>query len=412
MSDSKKIFSYSLFIYWALSVFPIIIFFTQKDLSDFVLELFAITFIFYLFNKKIFIPKTLLFTFFATLAFLVLHLLSYWLYGLGNYYHGYYYRLTLIIPITCLLLKYEVDIEKVNYSIIITILFSFILAIYQVGYLHVARAGIPFMLNHAYQPVNWGDMLILFSVYLLYYFLYYSPKMPIVYLLAIVLGLSCSILSGSRGGWLGLPFVGIMIICSLTKSWPKRILMIFSFSVVSGALLIIACKYNIFRVGEAYENLQTCFLKNQCIYDPMAGENSLGLRVLMFKNAYQAFKANPLFGVGVGAYTNYIIQLARNGLILPYFQFHFNEEPHNEFIRVLSMLGIVGALNYILIMLGPVLAIRHNRKAMEVLAGVIIVFFCAALSQALLVAPLACNSFVFMVALLLYRGLSIENKVK
>lgn len=398
----------------SLVVFPLLIFFTQQNFTDVVMVIWGISFLMYILNNKnktAIIDLKLLFLFIITIFFFLIHLLSMIIYGIGNWYHGYYFRLIMIVPTYYLFRNNKISIKNVNYVLMLTLGFSLGVGILQVFILKYQRAGVPFMLNHSYYPINWGDTLLMSGVYLACYGIYFKPKNLNLYLFSGFSGLLCSLLSGSRGGLLGLPLVIIALILNLMKNFIWRIIFISCTLLGLILLLGIAYKYNFLRVATGYNDLYSCFVLHNCINYANGGDNSLGLRIMMWKNAWALFTKYPLFGAGIGGYTPGIKYLAQAGIIPHYFQWHYNEEPHNEIIRILAMFGMIGLATYFTFLGYLLFMVRKNHNSMMLMCAVMIIFFCSSLSQALLIAPIACDTIIYLIALVLY-GKFLSDRTK
>ncbi len=415
MENKFKLY-YSYFISQLLFLFPFLVFFTQQDFSNYLLVVFAITFLIKFISDKNpsqIMSRGVIILFVICIAFFIWHVLSIILHGMGNWYHGYYYRLLLIVPLYYLLVKEKVEIANINQVLAVTIWFSLMVGIYQHYYLKYPRAGFPFILNHSYYPINWGDTVLLISVYLASYTILYKPRQNLLYYITAFVGLVCLFLSGSRGGLIGLPFVGLIWLLNSKCNFQRKLLLIAGTIIICLILLLIGFKYNLFRIADAYTDLYSCYYLHQCLsYSSTGGDNSLGLRLEMWHSAWLLFKAHPLTGTGIGNYTNSVIGFANQGVISDYFASRYNEEPHSELMRMLAMLGLPGLIGYLLLIFYPLRVVKDNKKVFLLASSVLILFLGQSLSQALLIAPLACNILIYLIAVGLYVFKIEDNKRK
>lgn len=398
------------FILCLLVGFPLIVFFTFQNVSDGALCILLVYLIILRNGIKRFISKKVVYLLVLIVVFVVLHLLSIFVLG-GEIilFHGYYFRFLMIIPLYLLFNYYRPNPIVINWIFIVTILFSLLVGVYQRYILHFDRAGSPFFLNHGYYPINWGDTLLLISLYL---FLAWAFSIHRTFWLVLgsCTGLVCSLLSGSRGGWLGLIVVVFVWYLLLNKkSLLKNLTNLLILVMILMIVIVTFQYYNILRVGSAYNDLVSCLVNHQCISYTNGGENSLGLRFMMWSNAIKLYllESNYWFGCGLGMYSLKIINLANNGIIPQYFATHYNEEPHNEILRILVMLGITGLLSYFSIFMYLFTIIRGKSRRLFIL--VMIVFWFASFSQALLIAPISCDILVYVIALVLYLN-DLEKK--
>ncbi|MDD3265610.1 MAG: O-antigen ligase family protein [Burkholderiales bacterium] len=404
--ENKFNLYYVKLISYLLTLFPLLVFFTQQDLTDYTLGILALAFIVeFVVDKKnkIEVLARQHYIFFGiTVGFFAWHMLSVVIHGKGNWYHGYYFRLLLIVPLFYLLAKRQLMLENINKSLILTVIFSFLVGIYQHFILKYPRAGVPFVLNQGYYPINWGDTILLISVYLGAYAALYKPRQPNFYWLGVILGITCLFLSGSRGGLIGLPFIGLICLFQSNATLSRKFTLII-IAVLSCCLaLFIAYKFNLFRIADAYNDLYTCYYQHQCLSYSNGGDNSLGLRFEMWYNAWALFKQSPMTGSGIGGYTQAIIDLANQGKISNYFATRYNEEPHNEILRMLAMLGVPGIILYILILGYPIFMVNKNKEVLLLMSSVMVLFFCESLSQAVMVAPIPCDLLIYLIAVVFY----------
>lgn len=394
-----------------LILFPCISMFSQGDFSNSVLIFLSCFFLIILWCKKlndlpiVFNRRVKIYTC-LLISFFFMHIISLVISNSSLIkFHGYYWRLLALIPIYSLLSHYKIKVAKIINCLKFVVVCSLLLGLYQVFILGYQRAGFPFILNSGYYPINWGDTLLFIAIYLLMQGFIINNNQKYLLIFSLI-GLLCSFLSGSRGGWVGIPFAFVTYISLFNNSikTSRKIVGVLVISLLSLAFVYICYRFNLLRVGSAYTDLKECISFNKCLsYNTTGGiaENSLGLRVMMWKNALLASNGHMLFGIGVAEYTSVLKSLAENHLIPMYFFNNFNEEPHNELIRMFTMLGVVGAIMYCIIIFYPIMLVRGKYRALMTIF--LVVFFMASLSQAILIAPITCNIFIYIIALVTYE---------
>ena len=112
-------------------------------------------------------------------------------------------RFLLAIPVLLLLLRFPIKIIYLWSGLALGALGAGIVALMDFYVLGELRAG-------GYNnPIQFGDIAMLFSCLLAVGFSWakrHSRSMQIIFALSIIGGISASLLSGARGGWLALPF--------------------------------------------------------------------------------------------------------------------------------------------------------------------------------------------------------------
>src|SRR5690625_364718 len=173
-----------------------------------------------------------------------------------------------------------------------------------------------------------------------------------------VLGILGSLLSGSRGGWVGLPLVALVFYRAYADLVRKKIQALI-------ALLIIALATIVYyhpapdvqhRIHEAVSDVQNYFVE--------ANPNTaLGARFEMWQAATQLISERPLLGWGEQGYRQGLQRLVdegtRHSLITRYGQ------PHNEVLNMFVKHGLLGLLALILIFALPFRLFGQGLKASD-----------------------------------------------
>lgn len=163
-------------------------------------------------------------------------------------------------------------------------------------------------------------------------------------LLGFLSGVMISILSGSRGGWVAIPFALFFVLFHFAKIYQKQALLYWG----AAAFVILITLFVLFfdtpfqhRVLLTIQSLQSYFLED----DP---NTSLGLRFEMWQLGWRLFLENPLLGFGEVNYLPELQRLIREAAITPEL-IHY-EHLHNQYLQALAFHGVVGFIALVVMM--------------------------------------------------------------
>jgi len=197
-------------------------------------------------------------------------------------------------------------------------------------------------------PIYFGGIVLAFGVMLL-------PRLTardlaaasrLFFALAIVLALTASALSGSRGGWLALPAV-----LGLYLLWLGTLKSALWRYGLPAAFILVAL---IITFSPALPMAERFSEGALAVVTLASGETSIepvGRRWELWKVAFELFRENPLFGVGPGVYPAAVEQHVMAGW-LPPVMIEYNH-PHNQYLSALLVAGLPGLLSLILLFLLP-----------------------------------------------------------
>ncbi|WP_346796983.1 O-antigen ligase family protein [Halomonas sp. Bachu 37] len=164
--------------------------------------------------------------------------------------------------------------------------------------------------------------------------------------LGAVGGVLGSLFSGSRGGWIGLPVVLLV----LYRAYGRELSYPLKLSALAAVLMAGLLVYAIPQMG-VQQRVHQAFSDVE-LY--VSGENrfsSVGARFEMWRGAAQLIVEKPVFGWGDNGYQRGMQALADNGVIHPEVtQFG---HAHNEFINTMAKRGVVGLIALIALYLVP-----------------------------------------------------------
>jgi O-antigen ligase len=150
-----------------------------------------------------------------------------------------------------------------------------------------------------------------------------------------ILGMLGSLLSGSRGGWIGLPVVAFV----LYKSYGQRLSKSFKVLVIGCVAFAGLAVYSLPQTG-VQERVQEAMNDISSYYADENRDTSLGLRFEMWRGASQLIMERPILGWGEAGYAEAMSELGEQGEIT--YQASEFGHAHNEFIDALAKRGLVG----------------------------------------------------------------------
>ena len=166
-------------------------------------------------------------------------------------------------------------------------------------------------------------------------------------LVAGVLALLGSLLSGSRGGWVALPFFALLFgwFYLSQPSRSKHVLMVAGFGLVMAVIVAVIAGPAVHdRVDRAVSEF----------HDYREGERvatSVGLRLLMWGAASDLILEAPLTGWGEAGYKERVGVLVEQGVHPEVIENYGH--PHNEFLNIWAKKGVFGVLSLLLLYGAP-----------------------------------------------------------
>lgn len=165
-------------------------------------------------------------------------------------------------------------------------------------------------------------------------------------LLGALFGMLGSLMSGSRGGWIGLPVIGYV----LYRGYAHQLSTFVKITALGTILVLVTTAYTLPQTGVQHR-VQSAM---NDIHQYISGDErdtSLGLRFEMWRGASQLIVERPLLGWGELGYRNALISLGKQGEISPVAaQF---DHAHNEFIDAFAKRGVVGLVVLLMLYIIP-----------------------------------------------------------
>lgn len=252
--------------------------------------------------------------------------------------------------------------------------------------------------------IIFGNLAMLFGVLSFVFATYYlKHKLFFLFLFFGLLGVSASLFSGTRGGWIVLVTLPFVLIPFIPKSFRLKTVMV----IVGTALLLLSVLFftdnsikN--RLFEAYSEI------SQMLSSGSFSAGSLGIRLELWNASFMAFLSSPLFGIGVGEFYAFKHGLFESGKI-PENILTFKHS-HSEYFSILSNMGLVGVVFYTVffIWLWRNFLKAAYSKIKEVrllgLAGIstIVCYLDFSLSESFFSSHLGAGAFYFLMTLFIY----------
>ncbi|HHU93909.1 MAG TPA: O-antigen ligase family protein [Alcaligenaceae bacterium] len=163
--------------------------------------------------------------------------------------------------------------------------------------------------------------------------------------LGALAGIMGSLLSGSRGGWVGLPFVFLVLFKAYHSFFSLKAKLIAAGALGLAALAILSTPQLPVRdrIVEAFHNVQE--------YQRGNSETSVGARFEMWQGAIQLIKEKPLMGWGKDGYQSAMQALAEQDKADPVIGL-FNHA-HNDILDQTAKQGLLGLITLLALYLVP-----------------------------------------------------------
>lgn len=224
-------------------------------------------------------------------------------------------------------------------------------ATYHIFVLHMYRAH-----DGSTFAIVFGDLCLLLGVALLTAWQLPQRRTTLVHIIVIgvlaSLWLYASMLSGTRGAWLGLGVIisAYLLYCLFSKRFKTLgIVAILSVTMGTFAWNIPALKVQA-RINDAQHEVQAFKTEGQAA-------TSVGARLQMWQHAWDLFEQKPLLGWTSQGYLNAKKQGIEEKRLDPYLS-ELNH-PHNEVLNALSKTGLVGLSALLLAYIGPFLVFAN-----------------------------------------------------
>ena len=316
-------------------------------------------------------------------------------------------RLLLVIPVYFFIRKINISEPVFWYGLVCGAVFTCLWAIYETKYgpVYLEQMGRPRGATH---PILFGNLSLAMGVMAFAGIAWFRKRASwqiALPLLALVMGITASFLSGSRGGWVALPALIIISLWFIRNTIPKNALLVVAIVLI--VTPIVAYFVPQTKVAERIDfTIDNIKAYHDSAIDSPYRTTSIGGRFEMWQAAWSIFVDNPTLGVGWGNYQVNAKKMVDQGLRHPKAAKHGH--PHNEYLSVLASGGLLGLLALLFLLAIPLryffLATRSDSISMRSLgiAGVMLVVAYAhfALSEAIFERSLPVTFYAFYITVI------------
>ena len=261
------------------------------------------------------------------------------------------------------------------------------IAIYERVVIGLSRA------DNGINAIPFGNLSLLMGSLSLVAGIYYvQQRRTVFYWLALLAvcasfsGFLASLLSGTRGGWVAIPFIATLLLPATTNLIIPKVRNIAILCIVLIIVGTIAYPPTgvWLRLESIFDDAYQYFVNNDA-------DNSLGIRFEMWRAGWAMFIENPIWGVGEGAVQELLPLLVseevayERGVVYP--------QLHSDIIDTLARRGLLGVISLLLLYIAFALAftkkmLQDNYQLHSHLLAVcgmmvIIAFFDFGLTQAM-----------------------------
>lgn len=207
-------------------------------------------------------------------------------------------------------------------------------------------------------PIHFGDIALVLGV-LSAISLNWWRRDPhpvrVLKVAALFAGLGASLLSGSRGGWIAVPVVALLIVAvrGRGKSWHRNALF---------ALAIVVALFATYALSSTVRSRMGDISSDIASYTQGHKDTSVGIRLQLYDAAFTLIGRQPLFGLGDEGFRDQMTTLAQQGMITPLAAKFGEGEVHNQLLAYSANYGVIGGALLLGIYLVPIwyFALRAN----------------------------------------------------
>lgn len=263
-------------------------------------------------------------------------------------------RILLFIPLIFFFLLYPIKKTTVFHFVPIGALVVGVLAIYQKFMLGLYR---PFPEILSIQAGDISITLAMLSLVIsIYWFNQSKNRIAILYIIFAIFGLTASILSGARGGWVSFPFCILFILSCYYKELNKKIFLLISTIFIATISLFITRPE--FELEQRYLSARSDITN---YIEKGIKDSSQGGRLDMWENALIAISEKPIFGHGSSGYTQFQKKQVESQQMAPT-TLNYNSL-HNQYLEAFVKRGIIGFSALIAVLFIPLIIFARRLKS-------------------------------------------------
>ena len=259
------------------------------------------------------------------------------------------------VVIFMLLIRHKNKFEWLVMGFAVGAIASALFASYQKFVLNEARA----FFNEDQMPIQLGNISMTLGLFclcaLLYYYRLNKKKFVFLFSIAAFCGVLGSLLSGSRGGWVLLPvilFIFYQMHKKFLSSKARKITVVCTLGLI--AFCFVPQTGIPDRVQQGQQDLERYFSGQ---WHGQDSSNSLGMRFLLWKSAWESFLDKPAFGWGKNGIREEQLQQVYEGKITRAV-YDFDSHAHNQYLDEMSKTGLIGLATLLAAFLVPLSLFR------------------------------------------------------
>lgn len=316
-------------------------------------------------------------------------------------------RYFLAIPALIYLIQAKPSGDSIFLGGIVGSILAFVFAIYQYYYLGMPRVdGFLFSINFGYLACSLSFISLFGAIY------FKNNKMKVLSVIGFCLGLYAMALTLTRGAYIAVPVLFFaMLLLYARELGVKKLLASFALFFVFVGLIYTSVPEINSRMGTLVGELVSYEQADEKLKN-----SSSGLRLELWRGAFEAFKVSPLFGLNYSERERLNKKLIEDGVIVSEIARFRRGHAHSDYFEVLATRGGVGLASLFCLYLIPlVIYYRRFLKTQgreRALASAGIVFVLGFMVFGLSEAPLQSNTISAYVALAMaamYSSLRGDN---
>jgi len=253
-------------------------------------------------------------------------------------------------------------------------------------------------------PIHFGDIALVLgvlSVLSMNWWRKDSLAVRIFKIGGLCAGLAVSVLTGSRGGWVAIPFVVALVLCVRGGAKARWWRVLLPVSAVI-ALIVVYFAFDSVRdrIHQVWSDLAQYAQGNK--------DTSIGIRFQIYEAALASIPQHPIFGLGAGGFADSLQARVDAGWMTAEAAQFGRGEAHNELLAHVANYGLVGGASLIAVHLVPGLLfwrclkspVAPMRRAALMGLAFVISFFVFGLTVEMFDLKMTASFYAAMIALL------------
>ncbi len=232
-----------------------------------------------------------------------------------------------------------------------------------------------------------------------------DKKLALLILIAIPCGIVGSLCSGTRGGWIAMPFMAWLVLSTAITN--KRLL----WSIYGTFLVLLVSVY--FSSSFVNQKIDRAVSTTVDYFSEGKVQGSAGTRFEMWRAAGLIFQEHPAFGSGFHTYKENLTTLMKEGAVDPGRPY---AHAHNEFLNLLAEFGIIGGIIFFTLFVLPIIIFTKLREInlRYATAGILLSlgYIEFGLTQVMLHHNISATFYAFMLTILMAGALYSQRRFK